>query len=126
MPTLTTLDGTQFDFDPGTLIAIADHMADTGEAMTSVYGLATGWLEVSETAEALLERLGLLGAFARLTRPDGSPVWLNGKAVTVIRPSTENDNPAARAVVTAGALNQAVTETPAQVKQAVDGHGGSL
>ena len=126
MPTLTTLDGTQFDFDPGTLIAIADHAADTGAAMTSVYGLATGWLEVSESPEALLQRLGLQGAFARLTRPDGSAVWLNGKAVTVIRPSTENDDPAAHAVVTAGVLNQAVRETSAEVKKAVDDHGGSL
>ncbi len=126
MASLTTIDGTEFHFDPSALLAVADHAADSGEAVTTVYGLTAGWLETRERADGLLQRIGASGTFAKLTRPDGSAVWVNCKVVSVVRPSTEEEDPAAHAVVSVGTLNQAVKETTTQIAEAVNDRGGSL
>ena len=126
MASLTTIGGTEFHFDPSALLAVADRAADSEEAVTTVYGLTAGWLETGESADGLLQRIGVSGTFAKLTRPDGSAVWVNCKAVAVVRPSSEDEDPAARAVVSVGTLNQAVKETSSQVAEAVNDRGGSL
>ncbi len=127
MAELNTTDGLPFYFDPSSVTAIADHDEDSGEAVTLVYGLTSQGLRLREGAAAFLARIGGTKKFAKLTRLDGSPVWVNGAAVTVIRPPFQNEySPAANAVIPIGALTQAVQETPAQVRHLVNACGAKL
>jgi hypothetical protein len=124
---LTTIDGLQFHFDPGVVTAVADHDADTLQAVTTVYGLTDGRVRIAESPEGFLDRIGVAGAFVRLTRPNDTFVWVNCAAVTVVQsPPRDQYPPVARALVTVGGLTQAVKETPLAVKEAVSARGGKL
>lgn len=109
------------------MTAVADKDVQTGTAGTVIYGLAPGRVRVNETVDTLFQRLRLGAAFAKLTRPDGSAVWIQGKAVQVARQPLPGEYAAGvNSVIFAGAFTQAVRESLDQVKQAIDGAGGSL
>jgi hypothetical protein len=124
---LTTTDGQQISFDPAAVAAVADRDADTGAAVTCVYGLSPGVVKIPEPVSAFLGRLGIVGKFARLTRPDGSPVWIDAAAVSLLRAPLPGEYPPnAKCVIRAGALTQAVTEDPATASAAIQASGGHL
>jgi hypothetical protein len=124
---LKTIEGLQFHFDPSVVTAVADHDADTMQAVTVVYGLTNGPVRIAEAATGFLARIRVAGSFVKVTRPDGSFIWINCKAVTVVRsPPPDEYPPTVNALVTVGALVQAVQETPGKVKQMVNAHGGKL
>ena len=127
MADLITMDELQFHFDPGAVTAVADHDADTLQAVTTVYGLTDGRVRIAESAEGFLTRIGVGSSFAKLTRVNGTFIWVNCAAVTVVRsPVPDEYPPSARAIVLVGGLTQAVKETPFEVKQAVNARGGKL
>lgn len=127
MADLTTIDGLQFHFDPSVVTAVADHDADTLDAVTTVYGLSDRPLRLAETAEGFLARIGVAQTFAKLTRLNDTFIWVNCVAVTVIRSPLPYEYAAvAQAVVSVGALTQAVKETLNQVKEVVNARGGRL
>jgi hypothetical protein len=124
---LTTIEGLQFHFDPAAVTAVADHDADTLQAVTTVYGLMAGQLRLSETPEAFLNRIGVASSFAKFTRLNDTFIWINCTAVSVVRSPLPGEYPAvAKAIVCVASLTQAVKETVAQVKQMVNAHGGKL
>ena len=127
MATVASVDGYQYSFDPAKVCAVADHDADTGLAITCVYGILKARLEISETVAAFLNRLGITAQFAILTRPNGSNIWINGSSVSVIRqPLPYEYVPAVHAVVIAGSLTQGVSEDLAAATAAVNAHGGKM
>ena len=127
MAELTTLDGLPLYFDPAAVIAVADHDADTLEAVTTVYGLTSGRLRLAERPEAFLTRIGIAKSFARFTQLTDTFVWINCTTVVVIRtPRPDEHPPGAKAVVTAGSQTLVVKESPAQARQMVNAHGGNL
>ena len=127
MADLTTIDGSQFHFDPSAVTAVADHDADTLQAVTTVYGLMDGRLRLAEDAEQFLGRIGVAQFFAKLTRVNDTFIWVNCRAVAVIRSPLPDEYPAAiNTVISVGTLTQGVKETLAQVKVAVNSHGGKL
>jgi hypothetical protein len=124
---LTTTDGQQISFDPAAIVAVADRDANTGNAVTCVYGLSPGIVKIDETVAAFLGRLGIAGKYAKLTRPDGSPVWINATAVSVLRAPLANEYPpVVKSVLRAGSLTQAVTQGPSIVKAAIEASGGHI
>ena len=127
MAELTTAEGFHFCFDPAAITAVADRDADTGEPVTTVYGLTAEALRVREGVEAFLGRIGVARRFAKLTRLDDSPVWFNCAAVQVIRATQPNEYPAAaNTLILTGALTVAVRETLSQVRTSVNLAGGNL
>jgi len=127
MADLTTTDGSTVHFDPGAVTAVADHDADTGDAVTTVYGLSAGLYRIGEAVDGFLTRIGVAASFVRLTRLDGTFIWANVKAVQTVRtPLVDEYGPQAQAVVAIGSLTQAVTQTPDEVKQIVNAQGGKL
>ncbi|TWB35793.1 hypothetical protein [Nitrospirillum pindoramense] len=93
-------------------------LAGLGEAVTT-----------AEAPDALLLRLGLGADFARLTRPDGSPLWVRGSSVSLVRPPLPTEIPpggTAKATLVVGGGHQTVAEDVAAVLSAVNAHGGSL
>jgi hypothetical protein len=129
MADLTTIDGLHVYFDPAAVMAVADRDATTGQAVTTVYGLSTGTglYRIGEAVDAFLTRIGSMPHFARFTNLDGTFVWINCKAVKVVRAALAIEHgPQAKSVLMVGALTPPVTETPDQVQQIVHAHGGSL
>ncbi len=127
MAILTTVDGIQITFESKVVSALADHDANTGAAVTCVYGINEGVLHISESVQAFMTRVGITKAFAQLTRPNGSPVWINGSAVSSICAPLPNEYvPAVKTLVFAGSLTQGVKEPPADVTKAINNHGGDL
>lgn len=127
MADLTTVEGLRVLFDPAAIAAIAGADLQTGMAAAVIYGLAPEGLTVAESTDALAQRLNLAASLAKLTRPDGSPIWITGKSVSVARqPSSMEYGAAVRSVIFAGALKQAVRETLDDVKQTINRVGGNL
>ena len=126
MASLTTTDGLQISFDPSGVTAVADH-DDAGDAVTTVYGITGGTLRIAETVDGFLKRIGVDANFGKLTRPNGTFVWINCKAVSTVRPPLQGEYGASvQAVVSVGSLTQAVQEMPAAVTQIVKAHNGNL
>ena len=127
MATLTTANGVQIIFSSKAVSAITDHDGSTGQAVTCVYGVTMGVLHISEGVQAFMKRLGVTKNFAQLTRPNGSPVWINGSSVSSIRAPLPNEYVAGvNTVVSAGSLTQGVEETLVDVTTAINAHGGDL
>jgi len=81
-----------------------------------------GVLHISESVHAFVTRLKITKNFAQLTRPNGSPVWINGPAVSPIRVPLPNEYIAGvNTVVFAGSLSQGVTECLVAATSAIGG-----
>jgi hypothetical protein len=62
----------------------------------------------------------------KLTRPDGTAVWIDGGAVVSVRAAFPGEYaPGIQAVITIGRVHQAVREPLAQVRSAIRARGGS-
>lgn len=126
MPELTTIDGTTITFNSDAVAVVTDH-DERGQPVTCVYGITKAELQMRESVPDFLGRLGISQAFAKLTRPNGTPVWINGKAVSSIRsPLLDEYAQEVMSVITTAALTQGVEETPDEVKAQIDAHGGKL
>ncbi|HVJ51417.1 MAG TPA: hypothetical protein VM689_03100 [Aliidongia sp.] len=118
MITITTLDGHEVDVAPEAIDRIFGPYPHDVGPHTYVHGATSGTLVTAEAPDALIGRLGT--QFAKLTRPDGSPVWLAPKACSSVRaPLPGEFDPATHAVVTVGGAVQAVQETVAAVEAAL-------
>ena len=127
MATLTTIGALQITFVARAISAIADHDASTGQAVTCIYGLSNNDMQIRESVPAIMARLKIANKFAQLTRANGSPVWLNGSAVTSLRPPLPNEYVAGvNTVIFAGVLTQGVKEPPDVVTTAINARGGDL
>ena len=127
MADLTTIDGLQFSFTPDAVIAVTDHDAVTGQAVTCVFGITPYPLRINETVDGFLARIGVNGDFAQLTRPNGSPIWICAKAVSALcAPLPGEYVDGVQSVISLGSMTQGVEEAPAAVKAAVNAHGGKL
>ena len=127
MPQLVTLEGIQFYFNVAAVAAVADSDADTGERVTTVYGLAAGRLRISTSPEKFLQSIHAAAQFVELTRLDDSHVWINAPAVAVIHsPVRDEDSTLAICVIPLGGTRFAVKETPDEVLRLLNAHGASL
>jgi hypothetical protein len=127
MATLTTVDGLRITFAPKKVSGIADHDANTGLAITCVYGVTKEALQISEPVQDFMKRVRIAKDFAQLTRPNGFPIWINGSAVSSIRSPLPKEYVAGvNTVVFTDDLTQGVKESPADVAAAVNDHGGDL
>lgn len=127
MASLTTIGGVQIFFDSKSIAAVVDHDASTGAAGTYVYGVGKTPVDISETVAGFFARLDIAGNFAQLTRPNGSPIWISGAAVSTVRPPLPGEYVAGvNAVVFTGPLTQGVTETVRATVDALHTHGANL
>ena len=113
MIAIRALDGTEVAVNENAVTLIAGPYPHDLGPHTYVHGIDRGVLVTAEDALALVARLGVDPPLAKLTRPDASPVWVKGSAVSEIRPPLATEQQAAgavRAVVVIGDLHQAVRE----------------
>lgn len=122
MATLTTIDGVEITFNADGVAVISEDGAGS-----DVFGATTGMLKIRETPPAFMARLGIVAKFVQLTRPNGSPVWINGSSVSSLRaPLPREYPPTAKTVVVTGPLTQAIEEAPEAARTAINTHGGNL
>jgi|SRR5476649_231128 len=127
MAQLVTATGLKILFDPSDVVAVSDHDDAADEMLTCVYGINSGPLKISETVDDFLGRLDLTSTFAKLTRPNLTPIWLRASAVTSIRPTLAGEyNSNARSVVSVGTFTQAVCEDLESAAAAIDTHRGKF
>jgi len=123
MQSLTTLGGAMIHFDPAGINTIADHNDTTGEAATCVFGITENGLMIAEPVSDFMRRLGIESGFARLTRGNGWPVWINRTAVSWFREARQSDyyKATVRTLVSVGGRINGVTEAVDQVRAALNG-----
>src|SRR3984893_5061354 len=111
MIAIRALDGTEVAVNENAVTLIAGPYPHDLGPHTYVHGVDRGVLVTAEDAAALVARLGVDPPLVKLTRPDASPVWVKGSAVSEIRPPLATEQQAAvKAVVVLGDLHQAVRE----------------
>jgi putative ABC transport system substrate-binding protein len=86
MAILTTVDGIQITFAAKTVSMLADHDANTGLAVTCVYGVTKEALQIRESVQEFLTRLRITNNFAQLTRPNGFPIGTFAKELVGLQP----------------------------------------
>jgi hypothetical protein len=126
---IKTLDGQDIDGDENAVELIAGPYPHDAGPHTYVYGLTQTVLMTAERPEALVARLGVKEPFAKLTRPDRSPVWVKGAAVTSVRAPlpTEVQGPGeVNAVLQVGSHHQSVRESLLTVRENINAHGGKI
>ena len=126
MADITTVKGLRVLFDPAGITALANS-DETAQPGAVIFGIGPEPLTVSQSVNALLQGLKLSSSFARLTRLDGSPVWVNCKSISMARLPASGEYPAeVRSVIFAGALTQAVRESLDDARQLINLAGGNL
>ena len=126
---LRALDGTEVDIDDGAVTLVAGPYPHDPGPHTYVHGVERGVLVTAEDAAALVARLSIAPPLAKLTRPDSTPVWIKGPAVTAIRlpfATERQGRGVVKAVLVIGELHQAVRESIKAAREAVNAHGASV
>jgi hypothetical protein len=113
MIAIRALDGTEVAVNENAVTLVAGPYPHDLGPHTYVHGVDRGVLVTAEDAAVLIARLRIDPPLVKLTRPDASPVWVKGSAVSEIRPPLATEQPAGgavKAVVVIGDLHQAVRE----------------
>ena len=129
MIVIRALDGTAVDVDENAVTLVSGPYPHDVGAHTYVHGVERGVLVTAESAAGLAARLGVNPPLAKLTRPNATPVWIKGSAVTTLRTPipTERQGPGAvNAVVILGDLHQAVHEDLATAERVLKAHGAQV
>jgi hypothetical protein len=131
MVVLRSIDGTEVSVNENDITLVAGPYPHDVGPHTYVHGRNRGVLVAAEDAAALVARLRLDPPLVKLTRPNSTPVWVNGSAVTAIRqPLLSEQRGAAgypvNAMVTLGDLHQAVREDVNTVHQLLYAQGESI
>jgi hypothetical protein len=122
---IVTTDGSQIQLDESTIVLFAGpYPHDVGEH-TYIHTSAPKLFVTFEDVEVFAKRLPNPNDFAVLTRPNLSPVRINGSAVLKLRKALGTETPA-RTIVLVQRLHQAVMEDRATARQVINAHGGSI
>ena len=113
MIAIRALNGTEIEVNENAVTLVAGPYPHDVGPHTYVHGVDRGVLVTAEDAVVLVARLNVDPPLAKLTRPNSTPVWIKGSAVTAIRSPLATEQQAGglvRAVIVAGDLHQAVCE----------------
>ena len=83
-------------------------------------------LVTREPPEHLVKRLKIDPALAQLTRPNHTPVWIKGAAVTQIDAPVSTEFPGTKAVIWIEDQHQAVREDVDTARRIIKAHGGRV
>jgi len=129
MIVIRALDGTSVDVDENAVTLVAGPYPHDVGPHTYVHGVDRGVLVTVEDAAVLTARLGIDPPLAKLTRPNRTPVWIKGAAVTTLRaplPTERQGRGVVNAVVILGELHQAVHENLATAERVLNAHGAHV
>jgi hypothetical protein len=125
MIAIRALNGTEIEVNQDAITLIAGPYPHDVGSHTYVHGVDRGVLVTAEDAAVLVARLGV--PFAKLTRPNATPVWIKSSAVQEIRaplPTEQQPGGVVKAVLVVGDLHQAVREDVATVAAILNSRTG--
>lgn len=123
------LDGTAVEVDENAVTLVAGPYPHDLGPHTYLHGVDRGVLVTTEPAAALVARLGVAPPLAKLTRPDSTPVWVKGSAITAIRSPIATERigrGVVKAVLMIGDLHQAVRESVKVAELVVNPSGAAV
>jgi hypothetical protein len=126
MIVIRALDGTAVDVDENAVTLVSGPYPHDVGPHTYVHGVDRGVLVTVEDTAVLAARLGVDPPLAKLTRPNRTPVWIKGAAVTTLRSpllTERQGRGVVSAVVILGELHQAVHENLATAERVLNAHG---
>ena len=129
MIVIRTLDGREVDANEKAIVLITGQYPHDIGPRTYVHGVTAAALPTAERAEALVARLAVEPPLARLTRPDLTPVWVKGEAVTSARlplPIERQGPGAVNAVIEIGSHHQSLHEDLQTARGVINAHGGNI
>jgi len=131
MVAITTLSGQQIDVADETIsLVVGPYPHDVGPH-TYVYGPTIGALITGEAADVMVGRLRNVKDFAKLTRPNGTPAWVQAKAVSAVRAPLTTEAPEwgegiVNAVMVIGKMSQSVQEQVSAAIYILNAQGSRL
>jgi hypothetical protein len=129
MISIEPLDGQHVDIDGDAIVLIAGPYPHDVGPRTYISGATPAPLVTAEPPQALMNRLGVEPPLAQFTRPDSTPVWVKGAAVTALRaplPGEIQGPGEVKTVLILGRLHQSVQEDEPAARIIIDAHGGHL
>ena len=128
MVVVRTLDGQDINVNEKAITVVAGPYPHDVGPHTYIYGSTHSVLITNEPVDILVARLGVNPPLARLTRPDGSPVWVNGSAVSSVRGSVPSEQGVGQvnAVLQVGSFHQAVEQDVPDARAIINAHGGNV
>jgi hypothetical protein len=129
MTEITALDGSIIHIDCNSVTIVAGPFPGDPPKRSYVTGPGPAPITTNEDAATLVARINPKVLLAKLTRPNNTPVWIQGSAVTLVRPPIDGDAPPEEkvgAVLFIGDNHQAVVQDVATACSIVNSHGGNL
>jgi len=120
MIAIRALNGTEIEVNENAVTLVAGPYPHDVGPHTYVHGVDRGVLVTAEDAVVLVARLNVDPPLAKLTRPNSTPVWIKGSAVSEIRlplPTEQQSGGGVKAVLMIGDLHQAVREDVATAER---------
>jgi hypothetical protein len=111
--------------DPNKIILIHGPYPHELGNNTYVVGATPRPLVTEESAESLVNRLGVDPPLAKFTRPNSTPVWIKAAVVDKVRAALPSEKPA-NAVLVIGSVYQGVQEDVQTAEQIITEHGGTI
>jgi hypothetical protein len=130
MITVTDLNNKQMQIDEDLIALIAGPYSDDVGPHTYIYAAYPILTVTAESPYSLVARIGKAPPMAVLTRPDNTPVWIDGHFATSVTGPVAGDRPAVKSIVYLGKispfLKQAVEEAVEIASAAVNAAGGNV
>ena len=129
MVQITALNGSTLHIDNNSVTVVTGPISGDPPNRSYVTGPGPVAIATNEDASTLVARLNPKVPLGKLTGPNNASVWVQGAAVTLIRPPTIGDIPNGErvgAVLFLGGNRQAVEEDVATACSIVNSHGGNL
>jgi hypothetical protein len=126
---IRNLDGQEIDANETAIVLIAGPRPHDVGPHTYVYGVTQAPLVTAERPDALVARLGVTPPLAKLTRPDLTPVWVKGAAVTTVRgpiPDEQQGSGEVNSVLQFGSHSQSLLEDLPTARKITNVHGGHV
>ncbi|MBP1097523.1 hypothetical protein [Bradyrhizobium diazoefficiens] len=92
MISVTSITGQQVDIDEHHIAVVNGPYPNDNGPHTYIYTAPLSVLVTKEAADKLVARIPKGPFFAQLTRPDGTPIWINAQYVTRVRPPLWTEN----------------------------------
>jgi hypothetical protein len=129
MAAITDVLGNIQYIDDNSVVILAGPAPNDPANRSYVTGPGVAAIQTDENVASLLARLHPKTALAPFTRPNNTPVWVKGAAVSRLMAPLANDVPPGEVVGTVlyfGALHQAVVEDVPTARGIVNAHGGNV
>jgi hypothetical protein len=129
MTAIIDVEGNTQYIDDDTVVTLAGPAPADPPNRSYVTGPGVSPIQTNEDVAVLLARLRPKTPLAKLTRPNNTPVWVKGAAVSRLMAPTANDIIPGELVGTVlyfGGLRQAVVEDVPAVRAIVNAHNGNV